>query len=219
MTNAHAQGRPSVRRHHRRWASVALVLAAAVVGGAAGSASATTQTRQVSTKIKVVGTTLDSSDNIGNSDDPAIGQTAPTITGQGFDGETVSFANDGKPRVLIFLAHWCPHCRAEVPRLVKLAKQGKLDGVEVQAVATGTNKDLPNYPPSKWLAREKWPFTPVLADDSKSRALSAFGGPSYPFFVLISADGKVVARATGELAPATIAKAFKALVAGTAVFS
>jgi cytochrome c biogenesis protein CcmG, thiol:disulfide interchange protein DsbE len=219
MTNAHDQGRPSASRHRRRWVPVALVLAVAVVGAAAGSASAATPTRQVSTKITVDGTALDSSDNIGNSDDPAIGLTAPTISGQGFDGQKVSFANDGKPRMLIFLAHWCPHCRAEVPRLVKLAKQGKLAGVEVQAVVTGTNKDLPNYPPSKWLAREKWPFTPVLADDSKSRALSAFGGPSYPFFVLISADGKVAARATGELAPDTIAKAVKALAAGTPIFN
>jgi thiol-disulfide isomerase/thioredoxin len=218
MTNAHRNGQRTTTRS-RRWMPVALVLAVAMVTGSAAAASAATPARQVSTKIKVVGTKLASSGDVGRSSDPAIGKSAPTISGQGFDGQAVSFANDGKPRLLIFVAHWCPHCRAEVPRLVKLAKQGKLGGVEVQAVATGTNKDLPNYPPSKWLAREKWPFTPVLADDSQSRALSAFGGDSFPFFVLISADGKVVARASGELAPATIAKAVKALAAGTSVFS
>ena len=218
MTNAHPPG-PRSAPSARRWASVALVLTIAMVGVAAGSASAATPTRQTSAKIKVVGTPLKTSSSIGASDDPAIGKPAPTISGQGFDGEAVSFANDGKPRMLIFVAHWCPHCRAEVPRLVKLAKQGKLDGVEVQAVATGTNKDLPNYPPSKWLAREKWPFTPVLADDSKSRALTAFGGNSFPFFVLISADGSVAVRGSGELEPSLIASAVKALVAGTPIFS
>jgi cytochrome c biogenesis protein CcmG/thiol:disulfide interchange protein DsbE len=218
MTNVHDQGRPKAHRS-RRWAAVALVLTIATMVAVAGSASAATPTRQLSTKIKVVGTKLDSSDDIGSSSDPAIGEAAPTISGQGFDGQAVSFANDGKPRLLLFVAHWCPHCRAEVPRLVKLAKQGKLAGVEVQAVATGTNKDLPNYPPSKWLAREKWPFTPVLADDTQSRALTAFGGNSFPFFVLIGADGKVAARASGELDPSTITKAVKALAAGTSVFS
>jgi thiol-disulfide isomerase/thioredoxin len=195
------------------------VLTIAMIGVTAGSASAATPARQTSTKVKVVGTKLETSGDVGSSSDPAIGKSAPTISGQGLDGQAVSFANDGKPRVLIFVAHWCPHCRAEVPRLVKLAKQGKLAGVEVQLVATGTNKDLPNYPPSKWLAREKWPFTPVLADDSQSRALTAFGGNSFPFFVFIGADGKVAARASGELDPSTIAKAVKALAAGQSVFS
>ena len=53
----------------------------------------------------------------------------------------------------MFLAHWCPHCQAEMPRLVALAKAGKLDGVDVTGVATGTNPGYPNYPPSAWLKK------------------------------------------------------------------
>jgi cytochrome c biogenesis protein CcmG/thiol:disulfide interchange protein DsbE len=216
MTNAHGYGRRSSPRS-RRLASVALVLALAMIGAVAGSASAA-PARQTSSKIKVVGTALKPSSKTGSASDPAIGDPAPTISGQGFDGQAVSFANDGKPRLLIFVAHWCPHCRAEVPRLVKLAKQGKLAGVEVQLVATGTNKDLPNYPPSKWLAREKWPFTPVLADDGNSRALTAFGGDSFPFFVFIGADGNIAVRGSGELDPALITSAVASLAAGKSIF-
>jgi thiol-disulfide isomerase/thioredoxin len=168
--------------------------------------------------VKVSGKALPTSNDVGASNDPAIGMTAPTITGQGFDGSTVTFAGDGKPRVVLFLAHWCPHCQAEVPRIVKLAKKGKLAGVEVQAVATNTDKSFPNYPPSKWLKREHWPFTPVMADDSKARALAAFGGDGFPFFVVIGANGKVAARASGEIAPSDIVKVFKRLVAGTSLF-
>ena len=46
----------------------------------------------------------------------------------------------------MFLAHWCPHCQAEVPRLVELAEQGAFDGVDVTAVATGTNADGAQLP-------------------------------------------------------------------------
>ena len=168
--------------------------------------------------VKVTGKALPMSDHVGDSSDPAIGMKVPTISGQGFDGSTVTFASDGKPRLVLFLAHWCPHCQAEVPRIVKLAKQGKLTGVEIDAVTTNTDKTFPNYPPSKWLKREHWPFTPVLADDSKGRALAAFGGNAFPFFVLVGADGTVAARESGEIAPSDIVKVVKRLVAGTSVF-
>ena len=102
---------------------------------------------------------------------------------------------------------------------MKLAKQGKLAGVEINTVATNTDKSFPNYPPSKWLKREHWPFTPVLADDSKARALAAFGGDGFPFFVVIGANGKVVARASGEIAPSDIMTVIKRLVAGKSVFT
>ena len=51
--------------------------------------------------------------------DPAVGMTAPTITASYFDNSetTIDFA-DGQPRVVMFMAHWCPHCQAEVTALV-----------------------------------------------------------------------------------------------------
>ena len=143
---------------------------------AVGPAFATTASVERSPHVKVSGKALPTSNDVGDSADPAIGRTAPTITGQGFDGSTVTFASDGKPRMVLFVAHWCPHCQAEVPRIVKLAKQGKLAGVEINTVATNTDKSYPNYPPSKWLTREHWPFTPVLADDSQARARSVRRG-------------------------------------------
>jgi hypothetical protein len=104
-----------------------------------------------------------------------------------------------------------------VPRIVKLAKQGKLDGIEVDTVTTGTSSDAPNYPPSKWLARERWPFTNVLNDDVSQRAMRAYGGTGYPYFVLLDAQGNVVGRASGELEPKSIAAA-AAKAAGKPVF-
>ena len=75
----------------------------------------------------------------------------PTLAASRVRRPPVTIEPTGKPQVVVFVAHWCPHCQAEVPRLVDLAKQGVFDGVDVTAVATGTNSDAPNYPPSAWL--------------------------------------------------------------------
>ena len=208
--------RQQLGRRHRL---LAALVALATVGLAAGTASATVSSREVSKKVKVQGTALPESADQPSADDPAIGMTAPTLVGQGYDGQKVTFADDGKARILIFLSHSCPHCQAEVPRIVKLAGQGKLDAVEIDTVTTNTSKDLPNYPPSKWLKKEKWPFSPVLADDGRLRAFFGFGGQAFPFFVFVGADGKVAARVSGELEPATIAKAAARLAAGESLFA
>ena len=100
----------------------------------------------------------------------------------------------------MFLAHWCPHCQAEVPRVVKLAKHGAFDGLDVASVATATSSEAANYPPSAWLEREHWPFM-VLLDDEQSTAAQAFGLSAYPFFVFLDGNGAVLGRTTGEVEP------------------
>jgi hypothetical protein len=40
------------------------------------------------------------------SADPAIGAPIPEVVGADFDGNTVSILNDGRPKILLFLAHW-----------------------------------------------------------------------------------------------------------------
>ena len=46
----------------------------------------------------------------------------------------------------MFLAHWCPHCQAEVPRLVSLAKGAQIAGVDLVGIPTNTTDQAPNYP-------------------------------------------------------------------------
>ncbi|MEO5975413.1 MAG: TlpA disulfide reductase family protein [Ilumatobacteraceae bacterium] len=132
--------------------------------------------------------------------DPTIGVIAPVLTGKGFAGNTVT-TTAGTPTLLIFLAHWCPHCQAEVPRLVDWEKAGDVPpGVDVIGIATATDAASPNYPPSAWLARENFPaLWPVLVDSQERTAGVAFGLSAYPFFVLLDAEGKVVGRMSGEV--------------------
>jgi thiol-disulfide isomerase/thioredoxin len=132
-------------------------------------------------------------------DDPAIGSVAPAVDGASFDGTPVTIGDDGRPKVLVFLAHWCPHCQRTVPFLADwFEANGLPDDVDVYGVATSTSSDRPNYPPSTWLTREGW-TPPTLADDDSSTAAQAYGLTSFPFFVVIGADGQVVARGSGEL--------------------
>jgi thiol-disulfide isomerase/thioredoxin len=134
-------------------------------------------------------------------DDPAVGSMIPRAEGQSFDGSPVTIAADGRPKIIVFVAHWCPHCRREVPILVAHMRSQPLpDGIDLLTVATGTQRDAPNYPPSAWLRRENWPG-PVLADSDAGDTGERFGLTSYPYFVAVGRSGAVVARAAGELTP------------------
>lgn len=132
--------------------------------------------------------------------DPALGMTAPVLEGFGFLGNEVN-TKPGTPMLLVFLAHWCPHCQAEVPVLVKWSQSGLVpEGLDVIAITTGTDEAAPNFPPSVWLANERWPeLWPVLVDNKDQTAGNAFGLAGYPFMTLVGADGTVLWRNSGEI--------------------
>lgn len=131
--------------------------------------------------------------------DAAVGQQIPTITGTDLQGEPMTIAPGDGPMAVVFLAHWCSHCQAEVPVLVDyLESTGMPEGVELVAVSTSIDAARPNYPPSTWLEREGW-TVPTMIDDASSTGLAAFGMNSFPAFVFVDADGEVVARTTGEI--------------------
>jgi cytochrome c biogenesis protein CcmG/thiol:disulfide interchange protein DsbE len=164
---------------------------------AQGSTGSTAVTHAETRPVRVTGSPLPRYDG---EPDPAVGTSVPRVEGAGFDGTPVTIAPDGRAELILFVAHWCPHCQREVPRLTTYLRDHPLPaGIDLITVATGTTPDRPNYPPSEWLAREKWPGKTVLADSTDSRAAGALGLSAYPFFVAVDKDGKVVARTSGEL--------------------
>jgi thiol-disulfide isomerase/thioredoxin len=214
------QAAAAQRRRNRMllWGGLAVVVVIAIVvavvaGGGGSDGDSASATQWETAAVKVDGTSLPQFD-AQQAPDPAIGKAIPTLTGKSvFTGDPVKVEPNGKPQAVIFLAHWCPHCRAEVPRLVALAKDGVFDGVDVTAVATGTNEAAVNYPPSAWLKREHWPFA-VMAEDASFTAADAYGISAYPYFVLVNADGTVAGRGTGELPPSEVRANIAALKAG-----
>jgi thiol-disulfide isomerase/thioredoxin len=134
-----------------------------------------------------------------NNDESATGIAAPTVTGEDFDNNTVVVGNDGRPKAIVFLAHWCPHCQAEVPSVQAwLDATGGVDGVDMYSIATAINSGRDNHPPSDWLENEGW-TVPVIRDDQDSSVLRAYGNGGFPFWVFTNSDGTVALRVAGEI--------------------
>ncbi len=189
-------------------------------GGSTGNSAQSTSSRsggtttggvvEIAPTVTVAGTPLPTLND--STKDPAVGKVAPTLTGVTFNNTPITIGNTGQAHVVIMVAHWCPHCQAEVPRIVALAKAGQVP-VPIVTVATGTDPSAPNYPPSSWLSREGWPY-PVLVDSKTETAAMAYGLPGYPFLTFVDAQGKVAARLSGEVAVSDLQKLFTAFAAG-----
>lgn len=131
--------------------------------------------------------------------DPAVGQPAPTLRGATFDGSPVEITpGGGNDQLIVFLAHWCPHCNAELPIIEEWRAAGMIpEGLDIVAVSTAVSADRPNYPPSRWLVDKGWTW-PALADSADMTAAGAYGVTGYPFMVIVGADGNVKGRTSGE---------------------
>lgn len=146
--------------------------------------------------------------------DPAFGQTAPTVSGVDFDDTAVSIEHDGTPKAIVFLAHSCVHCQNEVPAVQAwLDSTGGVPGVGMYSVTTSASSGQPNWPPSEWLDREGW-TTPNIRDDSDSSAFVAYGGRAFPYWVFVDGEGTVVHRQAGRVEVPQLEAIMQSLAAG-----
>jgi len=140
------------------------------------------------------------------ADDEAVGMAAPVLEGLNFQDKAVIVdpTTTGRAVMVVFLAHWCPHCNAEIPLLIDWKQTGGVpDELDVIGVATAVSPSAPNYPPAEWFNTRGWQW-PVLVDNSPGNgdageAARAYGAPGWPYFVIIGADGLVKARYSGEI--------------------
>lgn len=147
----------------------------------------------------------------GNVADPAVagGMTAATISGTDLDGNPVSIGPDGRPKVVLFLAHWCPHCQAEVPEVQAwLDGGGQPDDVDFYAISTLANKLQGNWPPQEWLANEGW-TVPTILDNQSNEASIAYGLVGTPHWVVLDGDNKVIFRIGGQIGTEGVATLFQ----------
>jgi len=173
----------------------AMAIVAVVIGLAVGSADKVPVTSQTG-EVRVAGAAL--TPYVPGQQDASVGRPIPQLRGSTFDGEAITIAAGGEPKIVVFVAHWCSHCQAEVPSIVDWLAAGRLPGAGIVAVSTGVDASRPNYPPSAWLEREDWTI-PTMTDDTDATAGAAYGLTAYPYFVAVKADGTVAARATGQL--------------------
>ncbi len=146
--------------------------------------------------------------------DPAFGQPVPGLSGTAIDGSPLAWTPGDRPAAIVFLAHWCPACQAEVAELTDwLAAGNNLpDGVDLLSVVTLVDSDRDNYPPSQWLADEGWPF-PVLVDSADNEVAIAYGQAGTPFWVFVFGDGTLALRGSGRVPAEGLAGLFDQLLA------
>lgn len=177
-----------------------VILGVIAVVAARGSRNEATEKvdAQQTAPVEISGTPLPGLPDTGA--DAAVGQTIPSATGIGFSGEPVEIGpDDDTAKVIIFAAHWCPHCQRELPILVDHLETSPMpDDVELLTVSTSVVEARGNYPPSSWFDEIGW-TAPVLVDSEAGEAAAAFALPGFPYFVAVDREGKVVARTSGEI--------------------
>jgi cytochrome c biogenesis protein CcmG, thiol:disulfide interchange protein DsbE len=187
--------------------ALAFILAAGLTSVLLVKGQQTTSTTSVTkaateiAPVTVTGAVLPDYPEDPNAPDPAVGLAVPVLTGTTLDGNSIMLPVPGKRTLIAVVAHWCPHCQREIPRLVELQRDGKIPpDLNVVLLSTFVDEPRGNYPPSAWLARENSPF-PAMADNPNMDGLKALGGMGFPNLHLIGADGKIIARHSGELDP------------------
>lgn len=131
--------------------------------------------------------------------DPAIGLEAPTVTGSDWNDNQYTIEADGRPKIVLFLAHWCPHCQAEVPVVQDWVDSGGLpDGVDIYSVTTLTDRSLTNWPPQDWLEEESW-TVPVIMDDQADNVATAYGLRGTPMYAVLDGENNNLGRLSGEI--------------------
>lgn len=149
-------------------------------------------------QVTTTGASLPTWDGTGT--DRAVGRTVPELRGTTFEGFHRTYApGDATARVYVVVAHWCPHCRKEVPLLAEWADaHPTVRGVEFVTLSTAVSQDQPNFPPAAWLQREHWPWD-VLIDDEVGTGAAALGVEGFPYLVFVDKDGIVQRRFSGEM--------------------
>jgi cytochrome c biogenesis protein CcmG/thiol:disulfide interchange protein DsbE len=133
------------------------------------------------------------------AEDLAVGLTAPTVTGNDWEGNEYTIEPDGRPKILIFLAHWCPHCQNEVPVVQDWINAGGLgEDVDLYGLTVATNRLRENWPPQDWLEAENW-TPPTIMDDAENSAVIAYGQAGTPFYIVLDGDNTVLGRISGEV--------------------
>jgi thiol-disulfide isomerase/thioredoxin len=120
------------------------------------------------------------------------GQDSPAFEVRSLDGKVYSLASlKGKPVLLDFWATWCIPCRKSLPALENISRGYREQGLVILAVNGGEERETVEA----FLKTSPVPYPVVLGIDTD--ILTAFGVTSYPTYVLIGVDGKIVAYQVG----------------------
>lgn len=117
--------------------------------------------------------------------------SAPSLAGDGTI-EWVDYV--GKPTVLAVWAPWCPHCQAELPRLVDALQTHP----DVQFVTISTAVEQGGTGSQEYLDSVELSM-PVAVDDAETTLMQGLGVAGFPGTYFVNADGTVFTYVSGEI--------------------
>jgi cytochrome c biogenesis protein CcmG, thiol:disulfide interchange protein DsbE len=127
------------------------------------------------------------------ADSPIVGRSAPAITGETFEGDTVEVERyRGRWLVVNFFATWCVPCIEEHPDLVEFHEAGRRSG---EAAVVSVVVDTPTPEARSFFERNggEWP----VVIDPEGRTALDYGMLKVPETFLVRPDGVVAQRILG----------------------
>jgi len=126
-------------------------------------------------------------------DKPKVDELPPEITLTGLNGKQISTqAFRGKLLVLNVWASWCPPCRREMPSLERLSKTADRKHIAVAGIATDQSVNAVR----EFISQHGISFD--IFTDTPMNVANNLGVHIYPETLLISPDGKLIQRISGE---------------------
>ncbi len=132
--------------------------------------------------------------SIGKLEATGEGMTFTDIKAKTPDGKDVAlsdYAGKGKYVLVDFWASWCPPCRAEMPKLVKMYEDFK--GKDFEIVGLSLDRDGEAWKKGIKDLNITWPQISDLKYWD-SEIASTYGISSIPHLMIIDKDGKILAR-------------------------
>lgn len=127
----------------------------------------------------------------------ATEQRLPTLQLASLAGEPLPL-HDGRASVINLWASWCPPCRREMPVLVEGARRYP----EIRFLLVNQGEELATVE----AAAGQWSIpAALLALDVESRVSTTLGVRGYPTTLIVTADGRILGRHTGEVSGASLA--------------
>lgn len=124
------------------------------------------------------------------------GNLAPDFELVTLDGDKVKLSDyQGKKILLNFWASWCGPCRAEMPDMEKLHKEGREDFVILAVNATQTERSKES--PAEFIKELGLTFPTVL--DEKGEVSKTYQVIALPTSYFIDSEGKIGDKYTGTL--------------------
>lgn len=135
----------------------------------------------------------------GNPGGATVGSALPSISGVDYANTKVSVNPAAGPVTLVFIAHWCEYCKAEIQSLHAALLRGSYEPVEPLFAVSTRHLPFLSWPPSEVLKLQDFPGKVIV--DTDSSLASYFQIRTTPTWYFTDSNGLIAKIVTGTLTP------------------